>query len=157
MDFSKRWLGVGLRGWEKHGRERERMKEIVAKKKLFSPSPFLFFIPFYFKSIFVLKAVVIRSAQVLLHSHTNIQRHLVHNIHETMIILYNSILQKRSSTLISPRLHFKSLFPFWVIVFLSVDTCSLPCWVLYYSSSPFHPPNTPNSNIPQEVDTMERT
>jgi hypothetical protein len=30
----------------------------------------IFFIPSYFKSIFVLKAVVIRSAQVLLHSHT---------------------------------------------------------------------------------------
>lgn len=128
------------------------MKGIVAKRSFFS----LIFIPFYFKSIFVLKAVVIRSAQALLHSHTSILLHLVHSIHETMIILENSTLQKRSSIFISPRLHFRSLFPFWVIVFLSVHICSLPCTVLYYScSSP--PTNTPNSDIPLEVGTMGRT
>jgi len=53
--------------------EKERMKGIVEKRSFF-PSV-VFFIPFYFKSIFVLKALVIRSAQVLLHSHQHIMPH----------------------------------------------------------------------------------
>jgi len=52
--------------------EKERMKGIVEKRSFFSV---VFFIPFYFKSIFVLKALVIRSAQVLLHSHQHITPH----------------------------------------------------------------------------------
>lgn len=52
--------------------EKERMKGIVEKRSSFSLSSFF---PFYFKSIFVLKALVIRSAQVLLHSHQHITPH----------------------------------------------------------------------------------
>jgi len=54
--------------------EKERMKGIVEKRSFFFSVVF-FFIPFYFKSIFVLKALVIRSAQVLLHSHQHITPH----------------------------------------------------------------------------------
>lgn len=53
--------------------EKERMKGIVEKRSFFFSV--VFFILFYFKSIFVLKALVIRSAQVLLHSHQHITPH----------------------------------------------------------------------------------